>query len=136
MGAHTKGSTMEHILDQADKQLLKEYFFEDYWKLIDPNFLAYMADWSDEFSLDDYEKLYVNWSKNKTCTFSTEVLSHLSKGDNQDIYANFEDYLLLTDDFPDKEELEDYGLKNSVKYVGVKWKYTKKYLDELKSLVS
>jgi len=127
---------MHHILDEADQQLLREYFFEDYKTLVDPNFLEFMASWSNEFCLDDYALLYKNWSKHKTCTFSTEVLSHLSKDDNEDIYPNFEVYLVLTDEFPDKEELEYYGLEKSVKNVNGKWKYTKKYLDELKSLVS
>jgi len=127
---------MQHILDEADQQLLKEYFFEDHEILVDPNFLAYMSEWSYEFCLDDYALLYKNWSKHKTCTFSTEVLSHLSKGNNEDIYPNFEEYLEVIDDFPDKEELEFFGLEKSVKNVDGQWKYTKKYLDELKSLVS
>jgi len=127
---------MQHILDEADQQLLKEYFFEGYNTLVDPKFLAYMSEWSYEFCLDDYALLYKNWSKHKTCTFSTEVLSHLSKGNNEDIYPNFEEYLEVIDDFPDKEELEFFGLEKSVKNVDGQWKYTKKYLDELKSLVS
>jgi len=127
---------MQHILDEADQQLLKEYFFEGYNTLVDPNFLAYMSEWSYEFCLDDYALLYKKWSKHKTCTFSTEVLSHLSKGNNEDIYPNFEEYLEVIDDFPDKEELDFFGLEKSVKNVDGQWKYTKKYLDELKSLVS
>ena len=132
--------TEEHILDRADKQLLKEYFLQNYHTFIDPNFLEYMADWSDEFNLDDYEKLYKNWSKHKTCTFSSEVLSYLYSSQDQDMFPNLEQYLEMyfgiDYDPDDDEQLKDYGLENSVEIIDGRWMYKKEYLNSLKSLVS